>query len=79
MNALRAAGVREVGITLNLDRNVPATESDADLAAVVRADTQHNLVWTEPLLAGALPGHRGGDLGRADHRRRTSAARATWS
>lgn len=55
MNALRAAGVREAGITLNLDRNVPATESDADLAAVVRADTQHNLVWTEPILAGRYP------------------------
>ncbi|RII08072.1 Beta-glucosidase [Streptomyces sp. YIM 130001] len=55
MRALRAAGVREAGITLNLDRNVPATESDADLAAVVRADTQHNLVWTEPILAGRYP------------------------
>ncbi|MEV3933530.1 GH1 family beta-glucosidase [Streptomyces sp. NPDC053728] len=55
MNALRAAGVREAGITLNLDRNVPATESDADLAAVVRADTQHNLVWTDPLLGGRYP------------------------
>jgi beta-glucosidase len=52
VQALRSAGVREVGITLNLDRNLPATESAADLAAVVRADTQHNLVWTEPILAG---------------------------
>ncbi|MEU7401947.1 family 1 glycosylhydrolase, partial [Streptomyces sp. NPDC044948] len=52
VEALRAAGVREVGITLNLDRNLPATDSPADLAAVVRADTQHNLVWTEPILAG---------------------------
>lgn len=34
---------------------MPATESDADLAAVVRADTQHNLVWTEPILAGRYP------------------------
>ncbi|WP_037853988.1 GH1 family beta-glucosidase [Streptomyces sp. NRRL S-340] len=55
VRALRAAGVREVGITLNLDRNLPATGSPADLAAVVRADTQHNLVWTEPLLAGRYP------------------------
>ncbi|MFD3518524.1 GH1 family beta-glucosidase [Streptomyces sp. NPDC058657] len=55
MRALRAAGVREAGITLNLDRNVPATDSAADRAAVVRADTQHNLVWTEPLLAGRYP------------------------
>jgi beta-glucosidase len=55
VKALRAAGVREVGITLNPDWNVPATDSDADLAAVVRADTQHNLVWTEPLFAGRYP------------------------
>ncbi|MFI7386186.1 GH1 family beta-glucosidase [Streptomyces sp. NPDC049813] len=55
MKALRAAGVREAGITLNLDRNVPATDSAADRAAVLRADTQHNLVWTEPLLAGRYP------------------------
>ncbi|MEU6387915.1 GH1 family beta-glucosidase [Streptomyces sp. NPDC046939] len=55
MKALRAAGVREAGITLNLDRNVPATDSAADRAAALRADTQHNLVWTEPLLAGRYP------------------------
>ncbi|MGW2339582.1 GH1 family beta-glucosidase [Streptomyces sp. NPDC001661] len=55
MKALRAAGVREAGITLNLDRNVPATATAADRAAVARADTQHNLVWTEPLLAGRYP------------------------
>ncbi|MGY0021351.1 GH1 family beta-glucosidase [Streptomyces sp. cg35] len=55
MKALRAAGVREAGITLNLDRNVPATDSAADRAAALRADTQHNLVWTEPILAGRYP------------------------
>ncbi|WP_030345898.1 GH1 family beta-glucosidase [Streptomyces sp. NRRL S-1022] len=55
VGALRAAGVREVGITLNLDRNLPATGSAADRAAVVRADTQHNLIWTEPLFAGRYP------------------------
>ncbi|MFD8565746.1 GH1 family beta-glucosidase [Streptomyces sp. NPDC059639] len=52
---LRAAGVREVGITLNPDFNVPATDSDADRGAALRADTQHNLVWTDPILAGRYP------------------------
>lgn len=33
----------------------PAAPTDADRAAVVRADTQHNLVWTEPILAGRYP------------------------
>ncbi|MEV6681895.1 GH1 family beta-glucosidase [Streptomyces erythrochromogenes] len=55
VSALRAEGVREVGITLNPDWNVAATGSDADRAAVVRADTQHNLVWTDPLFAGVYP------------------------
>ncbi|MGW6054253.1 GH1 family beta-glucosidase [Streptomyces sp. NPDC055189] len=55
MQALRAAGVREAGITLNLDRNVPASDAPADRAAALRADTQHNLVWTEPILAGRYP------------------------
>ncbi|WP_338693095.1 GH1 family beta-glucosidase [Streptomyces sp. Q6] len=55
MKALRAAGVREAGITLNPDWNVAATDSAADRAAALRADTQHNLVWTDPLFAGRYP------------------------
>ncbi|MEU7472552.1 GH1 family beta-glucosidase [Streptomyces sp. NPDC044984] len=55
VQALRSAGVREVGITLNLDHHLPATGSAADREAVVRADTLHNLVWTEPILAGRYP------------------------
>ncbi|WP_199547848.1 GH1 family beta-glucosidase [Streptomyces sp. N35] len=55
VKALRAAGVREVGITLNPDFNVPATDSAGDRAAALRADTQHNLVWTDPILAGRYP------------------------
>ncbi|MEV0981640.1 GH1 family beta-glucosidase [Streptomyces sp. NPDC049915] len=64
VQALRAAGVREVGITLNLDRNLPASPgSPADRAAVLRADTQHNLVWTEPLFAGRYPASEEGTWG----------------
>ncbi|GHC95779.1 hypothetical protein GCM10010313_01240 [Streptomyces violarus] len=55
VQALRAAGLREAGITLNLDHNLPATGSPADRSAVTRADTLHNLVWTEPILAGRYP------------------------
>jgi beta-glucosidase len=53
MEALRAAGVREAGITLNLDHVVPASPEDG--AAALRARTQRNLVWTEPLLLGRYP------------------------
>ncbi|MER5834946.1 GH1 family beta-glucosidase [Streptomyces sp. NPDC002130] len=73
VGALRAAGVREVGITLNLDHHLPATGSPADLAAVTRADTLHNLVWTEPLLAGRYPAAEeetwGELIGAQDYRR----------
>ncbi|MFV2120514.1 GH1 family beta-glucosidase [Streptomyces sp. Act-28] len=55
MGALRAAGVREAGITLNLDHVTPATPGPEDAAAALRAETQRNLLWTEPLLAGRYP------------------------
>jgi beta-glucosidase len=57
VRALRAAGARQVGITLNPDRLLPATESPADLAAVRRAETLHNDTWFEPLFAGRYPQH----------------------
>ncbi|MFD5573869.1 GH1 family beta-glucosidase [Streptomyces cadmiisoli] len=57
VRALRAAGAKEVGITLNPDRLLPATESAADLAAVRRAETMHNDVWFEPIFAGRYPQH----------------------
>ncbi|WP_051703496.1 GH1 family beta-glucosidase [Streptomyces sp. NRRL F-5630] len=53
--ALRAAGAREVGITLNLDRIEAASEHPDDLAALRRATTLHNDVWTDPLFAGHYP------------------------
>jgi beta-glucosidase len=49
---LREAGAREVGITLNLDHVTPATSTPEDVAAALRAETQRNLIWTEPLLEG---------------------------
>ncbi|MEU0249911.1 GH1 family beta-glucosidase [Streptomyces sp. NPDC006235] len=57
VHALRAAGAREVGITLNPDRLLPATDSPADLAAARRVETLHNDVWFEPLFAGRYPEH----------------------
>jgi beta-glucosidase len=47
---LREAGAREVGIALNLDHVTPATGAPQDVAAALRAETQRNLMWTEPLL-----------------------------
>ncbi|MDX3850145.1 GH1 family beta-glucosidase [Streptomyces sp. AK02-01A] len=55
VRALREAGAREIGITLNLDRIEAAGSAPADLAALRRAETLHNEVWTEPLFAGRYP------------------------
>ncbi len=52
---LREAGAKDVGITLNPDRLLPATQSPEDLAAVRRAETLHNEVWLDPLFAGRYP------------------------
>ncbi len=57
VRALRAAGAHEIGITLNPDRLLPATDSAADRAAVRRAETLHNAVWLDPLFAGRYPTH----------------------
>jgi beta-glucosidase len=46
-----------VGIALNPDRLVPASETPADLAALRRAETLHNAVWLDPLFAGRYPEH----------------------
>lgn len=57
VQALRAAGAREIGITLNLDRIHAASDLPEDQAALRRAEVLHNEVWTEPLLAGRYPAH----------------------
>lgn len=72
VRALREAGAREVGITLNPDRLLPATGSPADLAAVHRVETLHNDVWFEPLFAGRYPQHEAetwGELADGAYRR----------
>ncbi|AJF63292.1 GH1 family beta-glucosidase [Streptomyces vietnamensis] len=56
---LRAAGAREVGITLNPERLHAASDRPEDLAALRRAEVLHNEVWTEPLFAGRYPDHEG--------------------
>lgn len=55
VRTLREAGATQVGIALNPERLLPATDSAADLAALRRAETLHNEVWLAPLLAGRYP------------------------
>jgi beta-glucosidase len=55
VDALRAAGAREVGIALNPDRLLPATDSPADAEAVARAEVLHNRCWFDPIFLGRYP------------------------
>ncbi|MZE78843.1 GH1 family beta-glucosidase [Streptomyces xinghaiensis] len=55
VRALREAGAREVGITLNPELLVPESDTSADRAAVRRAKTVHNDIWLDPLFAGRYP------------------------
>lgn len=59
VRALRAAGVdgthRRLGISLNLTPAVPVSSSAEDAAAVRRADTMSNRLFTDPVLAGRYP------------------------
>ncbi|MGW5354592.1 GH1 family beta-glucosidase [Streptomyces sp. NPDC004031] len=55
VDALRAAGAREVGIALNPDRLLPATASQADAEAVERAEILHNRCWFDPIFLGRYP------------------------
>ncbi|NJQ00203.1 GH1 family beta-glucosidase [Streptomyces zingiberis] len=57
VQALRAGGAREVGITLNPDLLLPESDTEADHAAVRRARTLHNDLWLDPLFAGRYPEH----------------------
>ena len=72
VRVLRDAGAREIGIALNPDRLLPASDSPADLAAVRRAETLHNEVWLDPLFAGRYPRHEAetwGELADGSFRR----------
>ena len=69
---LRASGTGRVGITLNPDQLLPASESAADRAAVERARTLHNRVWFDPLFLGTYPDNENkvwGDLADGSYRR----------
>ncbi|WP_084704558.1 glycoside hydrolase family 1 protein [Phaeacidiphilus oryzae] len=55
MAALRAAGVREAGLTLNLHAVRPLTPSAADAEAARRIDAVGNRIFTGPILDGGYP------------------------
>jgi beta-glucosidase len=55
LRELRATGVRDAGITLNLYAISPATESDEDRAASQFIDGLQNRLFLDPILKGEYP------------------------
>jgi beta-glucosidase len=53
--ALRAEGTGEVGLVVNLEPKVPASDNPADRAAAARADAYMNRLFLDPVLLGAYP------------------------
>ena len=69
---------RRVGITLNMSPAVPASDRRRPTAPPPRRqDLLVNRLFTDPVLAGALPGRRGRGLGRPD-RLLVRPATGTW-
>jgi beta-glucosidase len=53
MMAMRAAGVKDLGIVLNFEVGEPATDNDADMAATARYNAHYNECFLHPLFKGA--------------------------
>jgi beta-glucosidase len=55
VQAYRASGKHAIGIVVNLEPKSPASDSDADRAATVRADAYMNRQYLDPIFRGAYP------------------------
>ncbi len=51
----REAGRHEIGIVINLEPKVPASDRSEDVAAASRADAYMNRIFLDPLFLGAYP------------------------
>lgn len=54
-DALRAAGAEQVGIAVNLEPKVAATDRPEDVAATARADAYMNRIFLDPIVHGRYP------------------------
>jgi beta-glucosidase len=55
VSALRAEGARRVGVVVNLEPKVPASDAARDVAAARRADAYMNRQYLDPMLLGEHP------------------------
>ena len=55
VQAYRAAGKNEIGLVVNIEPKYPASDSDADKSAVLRADAYMNRQFLDPAMLGSCP------------------------
>ncbi|MEO6191709.1 MAG: GH1 family beta-glucosidase [Thermoanaerobaculia bacterium] len=55
VEAYRAEGKHQIGLVVNLEPKVPASDSEEDLAAVLRADAYMNRQYLDPVIHGRYP------------------------
>ncbi len=55
LQAIRAAGGKQVGLAVNLEPKYPATDRPEDLAAAQRADAYMNRQYLDPIFLGRYP------------------------
>lgn len=55
LEAYRADGDHEIGIVVNIEPKVPATDRPEDVAATARADAYMNRQYLDPVFRGAYP------------------------
>jgi beta-glucosidase len=55
VKAYRAEGAHQIGIVVNIEPKYPATESEEDAAAVVRAHAYMNRQYLDPIFFGTYP------------------------
>ena len=63
--AYRASGKNRIGIVVNLEPKVPATDNDEDRQAVERADAYMNRQYLDPIFFGSYPSQLGPLFGEA--------------
>jgi beta-glucosidase len=55
VEAYRAEGKHQIGLVVNLEPKVPASDSEEDLAATLRADAYMNRQYLDPVIHGRYP------------------------
>ncbi|MEO5808685.1 MAG: GH1 family beta-glucosidase [Sphingomicrobium sp.] len=65
VKAYREVGAHDIGLVVNIEPKVPASDNPEDIAATARADAYMNRQYLDPALKGAYPNELAGIFGEA--------------